>query len=136
MPAMRYLVTLLAAALTLPLTAQAAKTLDFYFIDVEGGQATLIVAPSKQSMLVDAGWPGYNSRDAERIAKAAKAAGVKQIDYMVTTHFHTDHVGGVPQLIEKLPVKNFVDHGPNTESIRGPRNCTLPMKRPSLRVRG
>lgn len=107
---------LLFAALTCAITAQAAKTLDFYFIDVEGGQATLIVSPSKQSMLVDAGWPGYNSRDAARIAAAAKAAGVKQIDYLVVTHFHTDHVGGVPQLIEKLPVKTFVDHGANTET--------------------
>jgi beta-lactamase superfamily II metal-dependent hydrolase len=94
----------------------AKKTLDVYFVDVEGGQATLYVAPSGQSMLVDAGWPGFNGRDADRIVRAAKAAGVKQIDYLVTTHYHTDHIGGVPQLAEKMPVKNYVDHGASVES--------------------
>jgi beta-lactamase superfamily II metal-dependent hydrolase len=99
-------------------TVWAAKPLEVYFIDVEGGQATLIVTPSKQSMLIDAGWPGFNNRDADRIAKAAKSAGVKAIDYLVITHYHMDHVGGVPQLVAKLPVKNFVDHGPNRETGR------------------
>ena len=98
------------------LSLQAAKTLDIYFIDVEGGQATLYVTPSKQTILVDEGWPGFSGRDADRIARAAKKAGVKSIDYVVTTHYHTDHVGGVPQLAEKIPVKNFVDHGPNNEA--------------------
>jgi competence protein ComEC len=94
----------------------AAKTLDIFFVDVEGGQATLIVTPSKQSLLVDTGWPGFNKRDATRIAAAAKSAGIKHIDYLVTTHYHTDHVGGVSQLVAMLPVKNFIDHGPNRES--------------------
>lgn len=94
------------------------KTLDFYFVDVEGGQATLIVTPNKESILVDTGWPGFNGRDAARIAAAAKAAGVKRIDYLITTHYHTDHVGGVKQLIERLPVRTFVDHGPNTETSK------------------
>jgi competence protein ComEC len=107
------LAALLAAS---ALTLCAAKPLDIYFIDVEGGQATLVVTPAKQSLLIDAGWPGLNGRDADRIARAAKKAGVKNIDYLVITHFHTDHVGGVPQLAEKMPVKNFVDHGPNNES--------------------
>lgn len=98
----------------------AAKTLDIYFIDVEGGQATLIVTPSKQSVLVDAGWPGFNKRDAMRIAAAAKSAGVKHIDYLAVTHFHNDHVGGVPQIAAMLPVKNFLDHGPNRETGKGP----------------
>jgi len=98
----------------------AAKTLDVYFIDVEGGQATLIVSPSGQSMVVDTGWAGFNNRDADRIAAAAKLAGVKQVDYLVITHFHTDHVGGVPQLAAKLPVKHFVDHGANRESGANP----------------
>ncbi len=93
----------------------AARTLDIYFIDVEGGQATLVVSPSKQSLLVDTGWPGLNMRDANRIAAAAKHAGVKQIDYLVVTHYHADHVGGVPQLVAKLPVRNFVDHGDSVE---------------------
>jgi beta-lactamase superfamily II metal-dependent hydrolase len=108
-------ILLLACA---PLVSHAAKTLDIYFIDVEGGQATLILTPAKQSMLIDAGWPGFNGRDAARIADAAKKAGVKTIDYLVTTHYHTDHVGGVPQLLEKLKVKTFVDHGPNNETSK------------------
>src|SRR5262245_9662804 len=94
----------------------AARNLEVYFIDVEGGQATLVVGPSGESMLVDTGYGGNNRRDAERIAAAAKNAGVKKIDYLVITHYHTDHVGGVLQLSEKLPIRNFVDHGPLTET--------------------
>ncbi len=108
----RLLAFFLLAAGLLP----AAKNLDIYFIDVEGGQATLFVAPGGESLLVDTGWPGHNHRDAERIAAAAKAAGVKKIDYLVITHYHTDHVGGVPQLAEKLPIHTFVDHGASVES--------------------
>lgn len=93
----------------------AARPLEIYFVDVEGGQATLIVSPSKQSLLVDTGWPGLNMRDADRIAAAAKRAGVKQIDYLVVTHYHDDHVGGVPQLARRLPIRNFVDHGTSVE---------------------
>jgi competence protein ComEC len=99
--------------------AQAARTLDIHFVDVEGGQATLIVAPSGQSILVDAGWPGFNGRDANRIIAAARKAGVKRIDYLVLTHYHRDHAGGILPLAEKFPVVNFVDHGPNTETGRG-----------------
>jgi competence protein ComEC len=104
---------MMASASILP---AAKKALEVYFIDVEGGQATLFVAPSGESMLVDTGWAGFNNRDAERIAAAAKKAGVKKIDYLVTTHYHADHVGGVPQLAAKLPIRNFVDHGPSVES--------------------
>lgn len=104
------------------LLAQAGKSkpLDIYFIDVEGGQATLIVSPSGQSLLVDAGWPGFDGRDADRIAAAAKKAGVTQIDYFVASHYHTDHIGGVPQLAAKLPIRTFVDHGPSVESGERP----------------
>jgi competence protein ComEC len=104
------------------LQAQAGKSrpLDIYFIDVEGGQATLIVSPSGQSLLVDAGWPGFDGRDADRIAAAAKKAGVTQIDYFVASHYHTDHIGGVPQLAAKLPIRTFVDHGPSVESGERP----------------
>jgi competence protein ComEC len=106
------LVLLLAVPCLLP----AAKNLEVYSIDVEGGQATLMVSPSGESMLVDTGWGGFNKRDAERIAAAAKSAGVKKIDYLVITHYHSDHVGGVLQLSEKLPIRNFVDHGPSIET--------------------
>ena len=102
----------LLCACTLP----AARPLLIYFIDVEGGQATLLVAPGGESMLVDTGWTGNNHRDALRIAAAAKNAGVKKIDYLVITHYHADHVGGVYQLAEKLKIVNFVDHGAQTET--------------------
>ena len=108
---------LLIFALPLAAAALAApKPLEVYFIDVEGGQATLIVSPSGQSMVIDTGWAGFNNRDADRIAAAAAKSGVRQIDYLLITHYHADHVGGVPQLAAKLPVKNFVDHGPNFEA--------------------
>ena len=97
-------------------TLRAAETLEVYFVDVEGGQATLLVSPSGESLLVDAGWPGYGGRDAERIVAAAKAAGVKQIDYLLVTHYHLDHVGGVPPLAAKIPVIHFVDHGASVET--------------------
>ena len=109
---------LFAMFLALPM-AWGAKTLDIYVIDVEGGQATLIVTPNKQTLLVDCGWPGFGGRDASRIAAAAKKAGIKKIDYLMTTHFHRDHVGGVNQLLEKLPVATFVDHGDNIETDKG-----------------
>ena len=92
-----------------------AKDLVAYFVDVEGGQATLIVTPEGESVLIDAGWPGNDSRDADRIAAAAKLAKVKQIDYFILTHYHVDHMGGVPQLVQKLPVATLIDHGPNRE---------------------
>jgi beta-lactamase superfamily II metal-dependent hydrolase len=96
--------------------ARAAQTLEVYFIDVEGGQATLFVSPLGDTMLVDAGWPDAGDRDADRIMAAAKLAGVKRIDYLVVTHYHTDHVGGVPQLAARIPIRTFVDHGPSVET--------------------
>ncbi len=94
----------------------AQKPLQIFFIDVEGGQATLFVTPAGQSLLIDTGW-GYNAyRDANRIVKAAKLAKIKKIDYVLITHYHADHVGGVPQLVLKIPVGAFIDHGPNRET--------------------
>jgi beta-lactamase superfamily II metal-dependent hydrolase len=93
----------------------AGKVLTVYFIDVEGGQSTLFVTPSGQSVLIDTGFPGNNGRDANRIAAAAKEAGVKAIDYLIVTHFHADHVGGVPAIAALLPIHNFVDHGDTVE---------------------
>ncbi|MCP5113570.1 MAG: MBL fold metallo-hydrolase [bacterium] len=122
------LICLLAGA------AVATDTLDIYFVDVEGGQATLIVSPSGESMLVDAGWPGFEGRDAERIRQAAKMAGVERIDYLVVTHYHTDHVGGVPQLAGRMPVIHFVDHGQNTETR--PRSEALAAAYYAVRKKG
>ncbi len=115
-----FFLVLALAALPLP----AAKSLQVYFIDVEGGQATLIVSPSGESMLVDAGWPGNNGRDSDRIVAAAKLAGVKQIDYLLMTHYHLDHVGGIPELAAKIPVVTYIDHGPNTETNAGARKLS------------
>lgn len=92
-----------------------SKPLQVYSIDVEGGQSTLIVTPSGESLLIDTGWPGFNGRDADRIVAAAKTASLKQIDYVLITHFHRDHVGGVPQLVDRFKVGTFIDHGPNRE---------------------
>ncbi len=95
--------------------ATTAKPLQIYFIDVEGGQATLVVSPTGESLLIDAGWPGYEGRDADRILAAVHQAGISQIDYVLITHYHRDHVGGVPQLVDGIKVGTFVDHGPNLE---------------------
>src|SRR4051812_10462231 len=94
----------------------AAQELQVYAIDVEGGKSTLYVSPSGESMLVDAGYGGYQGRDSKRILAAAHAAGVRQIDYLVITHYHHDHVGGVPELAATMPIRNFVDHGRNYET--------------------
>ena len=88
-----------------------SKTLQIYFVDVEGGQSTLFVTPDGKSLLIDTGWPGNDRRDANRIAAAAKDAGIKKIDFVLITHYHDDHVGGVPQLAAKIPVGTFIDHG-------------------------
>jgi competence protein ComEC len=103
------LLPLALLALTQLAGSQAAGTLEIYSIDVEGGGATLLVAPSGQTLLVDAGNPG--SRDADRIAAAVKTAGASQIDFLVVSHFHGDHVGGVVDLAARVPIRTFVDHG-------------------------
>ncbi len=110
-------IVFLALLAALP-AALEARPLEIFFVDVEGGQATLIVSPSGQSMLVDTGWRGFDGRDAERIVQAAKAAKIKQIDYVLITHYHRDHVGGVPQLAARMKIGMFFDHGPNTEDSR------------------
>jgi competence protein ComEC len=90
----------------------AADTLDMYVVDTEGGKALLIVSPAGESMLIDAGFPGYDDRDAIRIEEAAKAAGVKRFDYLVVTHYDLDHVNNVPATVARIPAGTFVDHGP------------------------
>ena len=108
------------AAAAAPMQAWGAKgDLKVYLVDVEGGQATLFVTPEGGSMLVDTGWPDNNGRDADRIVAVAKLAGIKKIDTVVLTHYHDDHTGGVPQLVERIPVGTFVDHGPNFEQKPG-----------------
>jgi competence protein ComEC len=111
----------LCAAVFLTLAAvprATARPLEIFFIDVEGGQSTLIVSPSGQSLLIDTGWRGFQGRDAQRIAQAAKAAGVRRIDYLLITHYHGDHVGGVQALANQMKIVNFLDHGPNVEDSK------------------
>lgn len=100
--------------------APAEKALRVYFVDVEGGQATLFVTPEGDSLLIDTGWPDNNNRDADRIVAAAKDAGISKIDYVLITHYHDDHVGGVPQLAAKIPIGTFIDHGENREMDGNP----------------
>ena len=94
----------------------AQKTLQIYFVDVEGGQATLFVTPEGKSLLIDTGWPDNNGRDADRIVAAAKDAKISKIDFVLITHYHDDHVGGAPQLAAKIPIGTFIDHGENRET--------------------
>jgi competence protein ComEC len=115
-------VVCLYAFLAVASHSASANTLDIYFIDVEGGQATLVVTPAGKSLLIDAGWAGQGvpgsvpgepsrARDAGRIVAAAHDAGIKQIDYALITHFHADHDGGVPELAQLMPIHHFIDHG-------------------------
>ncbi len=94
----------------------AARGLEIYLIDVEGGNATLFVSPSGESLLMDAGNAGAGAiRDAERIVAAIKDAGLRQIDRHITTHYHGDHFGGLSELASRVPIKEFIDHGPNVQ---------------------
>jgi competence protein ComEC len=102
-----------AAAASAQRAGAAQKPLDIYYIDTEGGQATLFVSPSGQSVLVDVGNAG--TRDPERIMEAVKAAGLKQIDYLVITHYHGDHIGGFLELSKMIPIMNYYDHGPTIQ---------------------
>ncbi len=96
----------------------ATPTLDIYYIDTEGGQSTLFVSPSKQTVLVDTGFPG--GRDAERIMQAVKDSGASQIDYLLITHYHGDHVGGFVDLAKRVPIVHYIDHGPTVETVNVP----------------
>ena len=93
----------------------ASKSLRIYSIDVEGGQATLLVAPSGASLLIDTGWPGNGGRDADRVQAAMRDAKITKIDHLLITHYHVDHVGGAPELVKRVPIGEFLDHGENRE---------------------
>ena len=106
------------AASTPPLAPEGA--LQVFFIDVEGGQSTLFVTPDGHSLLVDTGWPDHEGRDANRIVAAMKLAHLSRLDAVLLTHYHDDHTGGVPQLVARVPVGMFLDHGPNRELDNAP----------------
>ena len=111
---MRY--AMLAVMLAASAGAQTPRTLDIYVIDVEGGNATLIVGPSHESLLIDTGNAGAAApRDAGRIIEAIHDARLEQIDHLITTHWHGDHFGGMAELAAKVPIREFIDHGPNVQ---------------------
>src|SRR5579862_2153816 len=96
--------------------AQPSPTLNVYVIDVEGGNVTLFVSPSHESLLIDTGNAGAAAaRDAGRIVDAINDAGLKQIDHLIITHWHGDHFGGLAELAAKVPIREFIDHGPNVQ---------------------
>jgi len=105
----RRILTVLAAAAVA--AAAAPLPLTIYFIDVEGGQATLVVTPNRQSMLIDTGYAGLGDRDPQRIMAAARDAGISRLDVLLITHFHGDHDGGAPSIAKSLPISTFVDYG-------------------------
>ena len=121
--------SLIVATVTAVLVAQAGSarsvppksgTLDIYWIDVEGGASTLIVTPAGQSILMDAGFGGFNDRDAGRIEQIVKKeAGLQQLDFVLVSHFHGDHAGGLPALSRRVKIGSFVDHGDSVEGASG-----------------
>jgi competence protein ComEC len=108
----RTIVALVSVLLPVALAAQTRSTLDIYVIDVEGGNATLFVAPSGESVLIDTGNGGQAAaRDADRIMAAAKDAALTRIDHLITTHYHGDHFGAMSELTGRIPIAEFIDHG-------------------------
>jgi beta-lactamase superfamily II metal-dependent hydrolase len=96
----------------------ASGNLEIYWIDADGGAATLIVAPSGKSLLIDTANRRDDDSDAKRILAAAKTAGLTKIDILLTTHFHGDHIGGMPALASMIPIAHYMDHGPSVELDR------------------
>lgn len=92
------------------------STLDIYVVDVEGGNATLFVTPAREAVLVDTGNGGpAAARDADRIMAAVKDAGVSEIDALVTSHWHADHMGAMAELASRVPIRHYLDHGANVQ---------------------
>jgi competence protein ComEC len=108
-----------AGAALLAAQGKNTKPLEIWVVDVEGGKAALYVSPTGQTALIDTGFPG--ARDHDRIMAAIADAGVKQIDYLVSTHYHVDHIGGLTELATKIPILNYVDHGPTVEGPNVPQ---------------
>src|SRR6266852_4575111 len=115
---------LVSIFITLSLWAgDSPRGVDIYFVDTEGGAATLIVTPAGESVLIDCGNPG--SRDAERIHKAATAAGLEAIDHLIITHWHTDHYGSVERLSKLIPIRRYYDRGIPDKLAEDPTNFPL-----------
>ncbi len=128
--------SIIALLLLSLLQAGASSTLDIYVVDVEGGNATLFRAPSGESLLIDTGNAGAAApRDAGRIIEAMQAAGLKQIDHLITTHWHGDHFGGMAELASKVAILEFIDHGPNVQPGQ-PADDFLQKTYPGLYAKG
>ena len=95
--------------------SQPRTTLDIYVNDVEGGNATLFVTPAGESVLIDTGNANGAVRDVGRIMDAVRDAHLTQIDHLILTHYHADHFGGMEELSKQIPIKEFIDHGPNVQ---------------------
>ena len=112
----RFLSLFFVAICAVVLAAQSRTTLDIYLVDVEGGNATLFVAPSGESILIDTGNGGPAAvRDGDRIMAAVKDAGLTQIDHLITTHYHGDHYGAMENVAGRIPIRDFIDHGANVQ---------------------
>ena len=125
-----------AGAAVLAAQTTTGKSLEIWVVDVEGGKAALYVSPTGQTALIDTGFPG--ARDVDRIMAAIADAGIKQIDYLVSTHYHVDHVGGLTELAKRIPIGTYVDHGPTVEGPDvpqlppGPNGLTLTKPREQI----
>ena len=135
---LRKIVTSVSFAALLASPALAKDTaLQMVSIDVEGGGGTLFVTPDGKSLLIDTGNPETskvtgNTPSSQRIAQAAAALGVKKIDYLISTHYHGDHIGGLEGLLARMPVENFIDHGENRETTAStqPGAAQIDLKNP------
>lgn len=111
-----FLLSLALVPASLAAQMRPAKSLDIYLVDVEGGNATLVVAPGGESLLIDTGNGGAAAaRDADRIMAAVRDAGLQQINHLITTHWHGDHFGAMAEVASRIPIRNFIDHGPNIQ---------------------
>ena len=114
-PVVRWAWVVALLGLSLDTATAQTRPFDIYWVDVEGGAATLLVSPDGESLLVDTGFPGGDDRDAKRIVAALQEAGLTRLDKLVITHYHLDHVGGLEALAELVPIGQCYDHGTTTE---------------------
>src|SRR5215510_10613328 len=132
------LVMVVVGAVFLAGQARNPRALEIWVVDVEGGKAALYVSPTGQTALIDTGFPG--ARDLDRIMAAIADAGVKQIDYLISTHYHVDHIGNLVELAKRIPVGTFVDHGPTLEGPNVPQVAPgpdgIPVTKPREQIEG
>src|SRR3954471_8019881 len=132
------LLIVLSCAALMSAQRAATKPLEIWVVDVEGGKAALYVSPTGQTAIIDTGFPG--ARDLDRILAAIADAGVKQIDYLISTHYHVDHIGNLVELAARIPIGTFVDHGPTVEGPNVPQVAPgpdgIPITKPREQIEG